>query len=269
MQNSSRQTDPTTAKSSATWAVITGASSGIGLAIARELAARGKHLVLAARRGDLLTDLRQALTTAHGIEVRTVAADLGTPAGCEQLQQAAADLDVDLLVCSAGFGTAGDFLASDLAGQLAMVDLNCRGLMQLSWHFGRAFVQRGSGGIVLFSSVVAFQGGPTATNYAATKAYVQSFAEGLHHELAPHGVAVLASAPGPVHTGFAHRAHMRMGKALDATTVARVTLAALGKRCTVRPGWLSKLLGWSLGTLPRWARVRLMHRILGGMVDPA
>jgi hypothetical protein len=117
------------------------------------------------------------------------------------------------------------------------------------------------------SSVVAFQGVPRAANYAATKAYVQSLAEGLRAELRPLGVDVVASAPGPVHSGFAERAGMRMGLALTPSAVASATLAALGRRGTVRPGWLSKLLGWSLALLPRWVRVRVMALVMGGMAQ--
>jgi short-subunit dehydrogenase len=103
-----------------------------------------------------------------------------------------------------------------------------------------------------------------AAHYAATKAYVQSLAEGLRLELAPHGVDVVACAPGPVDSGFAARADMRLGNALRPEAVATETLTALGRRGTVRPGWLSKVLTAAL-TLPRWARVRIMAIVMGGM----
>jgi uncharacterized protein len=118
---------------------------------------------------------------------------------------------------------------------------------------------------VLMSSLLAFHGTPLSANYAATKAYVQSLAEGLRAEWSAHGVDVIASAPGPIDTGFAKRADMRMAQTLPAAVVARQTLAALGRRGTVRPGWLSKLLGWSLATAPRALRVTIMGRIMGGM----
>jgi hypothetical protein len=115
------------------------------------------------------------------------------------------------------------------------------------------------------SSLVGFQGVPRAAHYAATKAYVQSLAEGLHHELMPLGVDVLASAPGPVHSGFAGSANMQMGLAQRPQDVVAATLTALGRRATVRPGWLSKVLEWSLKPLPRWGRVRMMGVVMGGM----
>ena len=115
-----------------------------------------------------------------------------------------------LFVASAGFGTSGPLLECDLNQELNMVDVNCRALLQLSVLFGRRFAARGRGGLVLLSSLVAFQGVPRSANYAATKSYVQTLAEGLHLELAARGVDVLASAPGPVLSGFGARSRMKM-----------------------------------------------------------
>jgi len=246
-------------------AVVTGASSGIGEQFARELAAKGFDLFLVARRSEVLAQLAEELGDKHGISVHVLAADLTDPASTDVVVSTAGEMDVGLLVCSAGFGTSEEFIEGCLADECAMVDVNCRSLMTLTWHFGRRLVGRRRGGIVLMSSLVGFQGVPRAAHYAATKAYVQSLAEGLHHELKPSGVDVLASAPGPVHSGFAGRANMQMGMALRPQDVAAATLAALGRRSTVRPGWLSKGLEWSLKPLPRWGRVRMMGVVMGGM----
>lgn len=247
------------------WAVVTGASEGIGRALAQELAVAGVNLVLVARRGDVLAALGQELAAAHGVETVVVAVDLAQSAGVAALLARTAELDVGLLVAAAGFGTAGPFLDNDLAVELDMLDVNCRAVAALGHPFGRRLEARKRGGLVFLSSLVAFQGVPRAAHYAATKAYVQTLAEGLRAELAPFGVDVVAAAPGPVQSGFAARAGMRMGQAADPLVVARGTLAALGRRATVRPGGLAKVLGWSLATLPRWARVRVMAAIMGGM----
>lgn len=244
------------------WAVVTGASSGIGQACARELAAAGLNLVLVARREAELT----ALATELGGERRVIATDLATTAGLAQVEAATKDLDVGLLVAAAGFGASGDFLAGDPAAEVAMLDVNCRATLLHSLHFGRRFAARGRGGLVLFGSLVGFQGAPSAAHYAATKAYVQTLGEGLHVELASRGVDVLVAAPGPVHSGFGARARMKMGAADDATRVARVTLSALGHRMTVTPGPLGKFLTWSLMTAPRSLRTRIMGKIMGGMM---
>jgi uncharacterized protein len=247
------------------WAVVTGASDGIGREIAVQLAESGINLVLVARRREILEQLAGELSQSHGREVQVFAADLGEPASVEGLNAATRDLDVGLFVASAGFGTSGAFVDSSLERELEMVDVNCRAVVALCHSFARRMIVRGRGGIVLMSSLVAFQGVPKAANYAATKAFIQTFAEGLHEELAPCGVDVLASAPGPVQSGFNAAANMRSSQAVTSKAVAIGTLAALGRRVTVRPGFLSAFLEAALAPLPRWARVQIMARVMGDM----
>lgn len=247
------------------WAVVTGASDGIGREFARRLSAAGLDVVLVARRGDVLGQLARALEAEHGVRTMAVACDLGTQDGVRELLARTDELDVGLLVAAAGFGTAGPFIEGDLEAELAMIDVNCRAVAALAHHYGALFAKRRRGGIVLLSSLVAFQGVPRAANYAATKAYVQSLAEGIGRELRPFGVDVVACAPGPVASGFGARARMKMGLALGPEAIAQTTLDALSRGGTVRPGWLSKLLEWSLALLPRWGRVRMMGLVMGGM----
>jgi len=247
------------------WALVTGASEGIGRAFAVELARRGKDLVLVARRGDLLRTLARDLGNEHGVACLVLETDLGEPNAVDSILLATRDLDVSLLVAAAGFGSSGRFLDGDLANEIDMLDVNCRAVLMLCWHLGRRMQRQGHGGIVLMSSVLAFQGTPGSAHYAATKAYIQTLAEGLRQELGSHGIQVVASAPGPIATGFARRADLRMDRALSPDIVARQTLAALGRTDTVRPGWLSKLLGWSLATLPRGVRVRVIGEVMKGM----
>lgn len=248
------------------WAVVTGASDGIGRAIAVDLAARGLSLVLVARRREVLEALAVVLRERHSIQVQVHAADLSSAEAVEQLAGSTASLDVGLVVAAAGFGGSGPLLEADLATELGMVDVNCRALLHVSVLFGRRLVKRGKGGLVLFSSLVAFQGVPRAANYAATKAYVQSLAEGLRLEIGQHGVDVLASAPGPVVSGFGARADMHITSGLTPQQVARGTLAALGgSSSTVRPGFLSKFLEASLSLLPRWGRSLALAHVMHGM----
>ncbi len=247
------------------WAVVTGASDGIGRAFAEALAGHGLNLVLSARRASELDALSARLSAAHGVQCRVLPLDFASPDASTHLSEATSDLDVGLLVASAGYGTSGALLDASLADELGMVDVNCRAVTAQAWLFGRRIATRGRGGVVFMSSLLAFHGTPRAAHYAATKAYVQSLAEGLRIEWAPLGVDVIASAPGPVHTGFARRADMRMAQSLAPDTVAHGTLRALGRRTTVRPGWLSKLLGWSLATLPRWGATRILAKVMAGM----
>lgn len=245
------------------WAVVTGASSGIGREMAFKLAEARLNLVLSARSQEILEQMATDLMTRYGIEVRVVGLDLALEKGAETLETATQDLDVGLLIASAGFGTSGSFLNSQLEQEIEMLNVNCRALLKLSWYFGQRFAKRGGGGMVLMSSIVGFQGMPFAAHYAATKAYVQTLAEALYVELAPMGVDVIASAPAPTNSGFATRAGMQMGMALNPADVAQPTLNALGRKPTILPGLLSKLLTYSLVLLPRWARVRIM----GGVMD--
>ena len=190
-------------------------------------------MVLVARRAELIDALAEALRAEHGVAALGIASDLGSPAGIADLIHRTTSLDIGLLVASAGFGTSGPFIDGDVEDELAMIDVNCRAVAALAHHFGNRFARQRRGGIILMSSLVAFQGVPRAANYAATKAYVQSLAEGTRIELAPLGVDVLSVAPGPIHSGFAARANMKMGMGQNPAAVADAALDALGRRGTV------------------------------------
>lgn len=247
------------------WAVVTGASSGIGKAIATNLAQTGLNLVLVARSRNILEEMAASFSTLYGAEVRVVCLDLALETASKELETASDDLDIGLLVAGAGFGTSGSFLDSNLEQEVEMLAVNCRALLSASLSFGRKFAKRGRGGMILMSSIVGFQGMPYAAHYAATKAYVQTLAEALNTEFAAHGVDVLAAAPGPINSGFADRAKMQMGKALQPEEIAQPILDALGRKATILPGFLSKLLVYSIAPLPRWARIRIMGSVMSGM----
>lgn len=247
------------------WAVVTGASDGIGYAFAEQLATRGLNLVVAARSADRLNELASRIRAKQGVEVVAIAADLSTPEGRAELERVTESLDVGLLVAAAGFGTSGPLLQADLGQERNMLDLNCYAVLDQCVLFGNRFARRGSGGIILFASLLGWQGVPRSAHYAATKAYVQSLAEALRIELRPKGVDVLSSAPGPVRSGFAARANMVMGAAVPPEVVARESLDCLGKRGTVIPGGLSKLLTYSLLPLPRFLRSSILAGVMGNM----
>lgn len=246
-------------------ALVTGASDGIGRAFARELARQGYELILVARRQPLLDQLASELAGDHGVKVQVIAADLGDAAQVTGVLEATAHQDIGLLVAAAGFGTSGLFVDQPVEPELDMVDVNCRAVVQLVRGLAPRLVARGRGGIVLFGSLVGFQGVPRAAAYAATKAFIQTFAEGLRPELRPLGVDVISAAPGPVTSGFAARANMVIRGAPGPDAMPAEVLAALGRKTTVRPGFQSKLLEALFTGLPRSARTMIMTQVMKSM----
>ena len=198
----------------------------------------------------------------YEVETMVCVADLSQPEQIEKLHMDLAGCDVGLLVASAGFGTSGAFVEGNVADELSMIDVNCRALVANTHHFAQKMKQRGSGGIILLSSIVAFQGNAWSANYSATKAFVQTLAEGMASELKPQGIDVLAVAPGPTASGFAQRARMKLGQTIAAKTVATQSLGALGKKTTVTPGMLSKVLRYAMTGLPRWAKTSIMSNVM-------
>jgi hypothetical protein len=173
-------------------ALVAGASEGIGRSFARELAAAGLHLVLVARRAPPLDALGNELRDAHGIDVRTVACDLAEAGAAETIAGACRGLEIGLLVYNAAASSVGRFLDTPLDTHLRAIHVNARGPVLLAHAFAGPMAERGRGGIVLMSSLTAFQGTPLVSTYGATKAFNLILAEGLWSELAEHGVDVLA-----------------------------------------------------------------------------
>jgi len=187
-----------------TAALITGASAGIGAAIARELAERGHGVVLVARRRDRLRELAAQLERECGVRAETVACDLARPATWRRLQERvrALGLEVSILVNNAGFATGGPFHESDADRELEQVRVLVEAVVALTRAFVAPMVQRGGGAVLNVASTAGMQPMPYSAGYAAAKAYVLSFSEALHQELSGTGVTVTALAPGPVATEF-------------------------------------------------------------------
>lgn len=247
------------------WVLITGATSGIGRAIAEELGKAGFSLVLTGRREGLLEQLKSQLQNEFGTETLCLPGDLSIIEDVSALIAATANIPIGIAVLNAGFGTSGKFTAANLEEEFNMLSVNCKAVLALSHHFTQRFSNENRrGAIVFMSSMVGFQGVPNAAHYAATKAYVQSLGEGIARELKPNGIDVLCAAPGPVQSGFASRANMKMGKALSPTQVAIPIIRSIGRKSTVLPGFLTKFLVYNLRMTPRSIKIRIMEKVMAG-----
>jgi short-subunit dehydrogenase len=186
------------------WALVTGASSGIGAALTEELAAGGAHLMLTARRARRLANLRRRLHASHGVRIEVMPADLAqpnTPAEIFAFTQERG-IAVDLLVNNAGIGSYGEFRASDLERELGIIRLNCSALVQPTHLYLPGMVERHSGAILIVSSTAAYQGVPYMATYAASNGFGLLFAEALAREVEHYGVRVCALCPGPTASEF-------------------------------------------------------------------
>lgn len=242
------------------WALVTGASAGIGRALAEELAAGGTNLVLTARRRERLEELGAKLRTASGVSVEIVTADLAQPAGPEEvyLFTEQKGIAVDLLANNAGAGVYGEFQDTKLASQLDMVNVNCAAVVHLTHLFLPQMLERHQGHILVVASTAAFQAVPYISTYAATKAFDLFFAEGLGEEVSRYGVHICALCPGPTATEFGEVAGTPRSKGAeklgvqDPRQVARVGLEGLaaGKTCVIS-GFKNQLGAQAHRFLPR------------------
>jgi uncharacterized protein len=178
------------------WAVVTGASSGIGREFARQLAANGIHVVLVARREALLRELGRELSTRYGVEHRVVGLDLTEPDFLDRLAEATDDLDIGLVVSNAGAAMPGEFLSQDLDALRANLRLHSMACLEVVHHFGGRLARRGRGGMILVGAAGSQHGIPTMAHAAATKAYVLALGKGLHPEFARRGLSLCVLLPG-------------------------------------------------------------------------
>ena len=242
------------------WAIVTGASSGIGKEFARQLAASGLNLVLVARRLPVLEEVGRGLAQEFGVAYRAVGVDLSDEGFLETLTTATRDLDVGLLISNAGATFYGDFLTRDRASLRRGLRLNVTAHLDLIHHYGRGLAQRGRGGLILVSSMAGLQGTPYMTDYAAAKAYVLSLGEALHFEFQKLGLNVTVLLPGPTDTAMMANSgtdprDMPM-KLMSVEQCVAEGLAALNvNRATHIAGRLNRIM---IALIPRSVRSKMM-----------
>lgn len=241
-------------------ALVTGASGGIGLELARILAREGHDLFLVARSLPELERFAVELRDQYGITAEAIRADLGDPAAPTELFDAIADrgVAIEILINNAGFGLAGRFDETDGRRELEMIQVNVAALTELTKLFLPGMVQRGTGRIMNVASTAAFQPGPLMAVYYATKAYVLSFTQAVAEEVRDSGVTLTALCPGPTHTGFANIANMQGTRLFNSPlTMGARAVAEYGYRAMMRgdrvaiPGAFNRLGAFATRLAPR------------------
>ena len=252
-------------------ALITGASSGIGLELARVFAAHGCSVILVARSAEALGELAAELRRAHKVDALAVPIDLADPAAPEELFRVLEEqgIGIDTLVNNAGFGTHGLFADSDLGAEMQMIQVNVAALVHLTRLFLPGMLMGGRGRILNVASTAAFQAGPYMAGYYASKAFVLSFSEAIAAELEGSGVTVTALCPGPTDTGFQKRAGVEATPLFKANTmssaeVARIGYAGMmkGKRIVIT-GFKNKVLAFATRLVPRKCVTGIAKRLNG------
>jgi short-subunit dehydrogenase len=255
--------------SSKGWALVTGASAGLGAEFARQLAARGHDVILAARRRERMETLAADLRTRHGVQALVMESDLGVPGAAARLWAAVEGHGIvpTVLVNNAGFGAHGELLSLAVERVTEMLHLNVTALTELTMLAARAMAARGSGSILNVASIGAFQPSPYFAAYAATKSYVLSFGLGIAPELAPRGVRVTTLCPGATRTEFfeAGDVNVDLGEAMimDAVRCVRIGLRAMDRgKPVVVAGWMNAVAAWLARRLPFWIIVPISGRVM-------
>ncbi|KAF0153342.1 MAG: short-chain dehydrogenase/reductase SDR [Ignavibacteria bacterium] len=244
------------------WALITGASAGIGEEFANKLASLGFNLVLAARRKDRLSKLKDELEKNYNVEVVAAPLDLLSENYLKELTQIIGDRHISLLVNNAGFGYRGEFLDGSAYNDEKMIKLNCIVPTVLTHHFVKPMIEKRKGGIIFLASLVAFQATPTTTTYSATKVFNAFLAEGLWYELKKYNIDVLSLNPGGTITEFQQVANSTAGPMpRTAKQVVETALKALGKKPSVVDGLYNKFLAVSTRFISRRLTVSLAGKI--------
>ncbi|HJZ83012.1 MAG TPA: SDR family oxidoreductase [Pyrinomonadaceae bacterium] len=253
--------------------LITGASWGIGEAFARQLAERGHNLLLVARSEDRLVALCSEVGRSQSIRAEYMAIDISQPDAPQRLfaETMQRDLEIDLLVNNAGFGSMGEFAKLDLGRELNMIDLNIRALAELTHRFLQPMKERRAGAIINVASTAGFQPVPFMATYAATKAFVLSFSEALWEEYRSYGIKVMALCPGVTETHFFEASRMQRPPARTSQTpeeVVEVALRALESgKSSVISGWTNRLLVGTERLVPRQLILRAAGAVLRNHIE--
>jgi len=253
------------------WAIVAGASEGLGAEYAKALALRGLNLILIARRAELLQSLAAELSEKYKVRTKPLVLDLSLPDAAEQIVQQTMDLEIGLLVYNAAFSAVGPFLERSMNDHMREIHTNMHAPFKLVYLLGQHMLSRGRGGIILMASLSAFQGSAYISTYAATKAFNIVLAESLWEEWRERGVDVMVCISGAVKTpNYVSSQPTKIGGLGDMTMspgeVVHEALDALGREPYIIPGRMNRLASFVMRhLLPRKAAIKFMGRTLRGM----
>jgi short-subunit dehydrogenase len=252
------------------WALILGASEGLGAAFAQALAGRGMNLLLVARRGELLARLADSCRQRFGVEALCLAADLAAPGFTERLQAAAEGLELGVVVYNAAYAPVGGFLSVEAEDLSRVIEVNVRAPVLILRSLLPSMAARGRGAVILMSSLASGQGTPRIATYAASKAFNRILAEGLWFELKDSGIDAIACCAGAIRTpGYASAGGREAPGARDPAFVAERAIRSLGHGPIAIPGFVNAAAAWVMGRLlPRRAAIGLMAGSTSGLRQP-
>lgn len=252
------------------WALVTGATSGIGAELADQIAAKGLNIVLVARKESDLKEHAAQITRKHGVETAIIPADLATDEGIAKVK--ATKIEIGLLVPAAGIEANGAFEKTSNELEQKVLQLNVIATFELVHHFSRGMINRGRGGILLVASLSGQMPNPYFANYAGSKAYVMSLGTSLYGEFRPKGVDVTVLSPGLTSTPMVADNGMDWAKtpmvAMDPTKVAALALAGLGRRPVTVPGMRNRLMVAMMKFSPLKMAITMSEKMVRNAIDP-
>lgn len=255
------------------YALITGGSSGIGKAIAKELASKGLNLILVARREEELQQAAKEIKAEHLIDVVLISADLLTDEGIQTVKEKSEKYKVGLLIPAAGLEVNGAFEKNNLEKELRVIKLNVTVTMELTHYFLQKMIPRKKGGILLIASLSGHMPNPYFANYAGTKAYVLNFGASLYAELQPKGVDVTVLSPGLTNTPMTADNGIDWSKtpmqALPPEKVAKTAVNALGKKLIAIPGFKNKMMGVMAKHTPFQMASKMGKKLMDKAISPS
>lgn len=254
------------------WALVTGGSTGIGLALAKQAASYGMNIILVAKRAELLAQAQEAIQGIYKVKVIIIALDLTADAALDKLFYETKNLEVGMLVPNAGIELNGLFINTSLEANRKLLRLNSEVPMALSHHYGRMMAARNKGAILFVSSGFGYQATPYIANYAATKAYILALGEALNVELKEYGIDVTVLSPGLTKTSMTDDSTINFKKlpvlSMAPAMVARIGFKALGRKASVIAGFLNKFYVWQNRFVPRSVPIKLFGMLVRRAIKP-